>query len=193
MRTEALRVFDDITVSETLYQQELDSFKSLRFSDDNGAIFSYDLYHRYILWRRWDRQLLSLVFMGINASLAGIETDDAIVRRCKAYAKSKGYGGIIIINLFSLISKSPRELVKYQPVLLNTPNSNYWVEFIAKSFTNIVFMWGNNGELFPDRVKEVTELFKMNNCKPLCLGKTSSGNPRHVITLTVETKLELWQ
>ena len=67
----------------------------------NGAIISDCGKYRYQLWRKWDPSLPVVLFIMLNPSQADASEDDPTIRRCINYAKSWGYGGIYVGNLFA--------------------------------------------------------------------------------------------
>lgn len=66
--------------------------------------------YRYQLTRRWgDGPLLE--FIMLNPSKADAHIDDPTIRRCIAFAKRWGYGGIVVRNLYAWRATDPAELV----------------------------------------------------------------------------------
>lgn len=75
-----------------------------------AASFSADNKYRQILSRIWDKGVgNSCVFIMLNPSTATSNIDDPTVRRCIGFAKSWGYGGLYILNLFDFISTNPNK------------------------------------------------------------------------------------
>lgn len=75
-----------------------------------GAVFSLDRRFRYRLWRIWDPDRLCVTFLMLNPSIADEQELDPTLRRCMAFAKSWGYGGMQIVNVFPMVSTDPRAL-----------------------------------------------------------------------------------
>jgi len=151
----------------------------------NGEIrvagLSTDLKHRYYLGRIWDKTTRAIVFVGLNPSTATHEVDDPTIRRCRNFAKQWGYGGFIMLNLFSFRATSPKDM-KAQHGSANGPlNDRTLKEYQG---WDIVFCWGTHGA-FMNRGKEVADMFP--NAK--CLGKTAEGHPKHPLYLKSDTKL----
>ena len=74
------------------------------------AVLSTDQARRYLLTRRWDDGPL-MAWVMLNPSTADARTDDATITRCVRRARSMGtFGGIAVVNLFSLRATDPREL-----------------------------------------------------------------------------------
>jgi len=122
------------------------------------------------------------LFIGLNPSTADEEADDPTIRRCVNYAKSLGYGGFMMVNLFAYRTTLPSNLkkVKY-PV--GTENDKYIVT-LSKKADITVAVWGNNGNLY-SRDKQVLSLVS----SLMCLKVNKSGQPAHPLYLTKDLKL----
>ena len=66
-----------------------------------GAILSECQKYRYRLWRTWNDHLNSLAFVALNPSTADADIDDRTIRRMVGFAKSFGFDGIEVVNLFA--------------------------------------------------------------------------------------------
>ena len=78
----------------------------------SGAVFSPCERYRYKLWRVWDpaRPLGCVMFLMLNPSTATDTEDDPTIRRCIGYARSWGYGGLYVGNLFAYRATDPADL-----------------------------------------------------------------------------------
>ena len=74
------------------------------------AMLSVDRKYRYVLTRTWDETLSNIMFVGLNPSTADETTDDPTIRRCINFAKSWGYGGLYMVNLFAYRSTNPNNI-----------------------------------------------------------------------------------
>lgn len=140
----------------------------------SDAIFSKDRNrkYRYILWRIWDETKPTVLFIGLNPSTADETTDDPTIRRCIDFAKSWGYGGIFVANLFAFRSTDPRRLYNEQDPV-GSENDSYIKEYSDRSKLTIA-CWGNHGK-FINRSKEVCNLVN----SLYCLDINITGEPRH--------------
>jgi hypothetical protein len=77
------------------------------------AIFSRERDRRYLLGRRWDPDAAWLTVGMLNPSRAGAFRSDPTVTRVCNFAKRDRYGGIIVWNVFSLISTNPHALLRH--------------------------------------------------------------------------------
>ncbi len=139
------------------------------------AIFSTDRRYRYRLTRWW-REGQSLSFVMLNPSTANETSDDPTIRRCISFAKAWGYGGIYVVNLYSLVSTDPAKLLS-EPDSIGMFNDAY-VYSTAEDCSKLVVAWGNHGADNKQRVDAVLKI--LNRFKDVyCLGKNKNGQPRH--------------
>lgn len=150
--------------------------------DDIGATFSEDRKYRYVLWRIWDKSKPCISFIGLNPSTADENQNDPTIRRVISFAKSFGYGGVYMLNLFAYVTPYPEELNK-----CNNPvnyNDHYINQFAMGKSLNVVFCWGN---FFIPYHRDVY----IKNLFPyaFCLGKNKNGSPKHPLYLKSDVTL----
>lgn len=138
-----------------------------------GALFSSCGKYRYVLWRVWDDSKPKVMFIGLNPSTANEESDDPTIRRVKTFAKTWGFGGVYMLNLFTYVTDYPEELKKCDDPL--GPADYYLMEYAQKS-EKIIFAWGNFKEC-KARAKEVR--FLLAACNTYMLIENKDGSPRH--------------
>lgn len=147
-----------------------------------GASISDCGNYRYALWRIWNEGIDAaplLVFIGLNPSTANAELDDPAIRRCIGFAKSWGYSGIIMLNLFSYRATDPKQLAKVDKKV--GPDGDYWLQRFANTDHDVIYCWGN----FPKyqwRINQVKNMLPKG--KPIAL--TKGGFPRHPLYLRGE-------
>lgn len=145
-----------------------------------GAEFSEDRKYRYALWRTWGHSNKGKVmFIGLNPSTANEELNDATIRRCIGFAKSWGYGGMYMLNLYSYVSKDPKKLVLDEQI---EKNNEKLLEYSQKSDI-VILAWG----CFKNHTKRMEEVEKM---FPLayCISKSKDGFPNHPLFLKSDLK-----
>ena len=148
-----------------------------------GAELSECRKYRYALWRIWDNSRPKIMFIGLNPSTADENTDDKTITRCINFAKSWGYGGFYMTNLFAY-----RSTDKSQLYCVNNPigedNDTYIIKYAALS-DKVVAAWGNDGT-FLERSKIVSDLIS-----PLfCLKINQTGEPKHPLYVSSDTELQ---
>lgn len=127
---------------------------------------------RYELRRVWDKNKPLVLFVGLNPSTADGQEDDNTSKKCIAYAKSWGYGGLVMANLFALRSTDPAALwTADDPV---GPKNDAWLKKLIGSASKVVCAWGSAG-VYRNRDAAVLKLVP----KPYCLVRLKSGHPGH--------------
>ncbi len=144
------------------------------------AIFSDDRKYRYTLWRSWSEEPVPFggyaMFIGLNPSTADETEDDPTIRRCIGFAKSWGYGGLCMCNLFAFRATEPSEMKKIEHPL-GSQNDKYLVSS-ARGSGVVVAAWGNSGDHL-DRNKAVISLIPDLHYLRL----TKAGHPAHPLYL----------
>lgn len=138
--------------------------------------------YRWWLTRMWDPALPTLAFIMLNPSTASAETDDPTIRRCMEFARRDGYGGICVFNLYAFRATNPKDLkAAAMDDLAELVLTEQWLAYAATHFTRIVCAWGNISKgTKRERVSRImTMLRERESTQLLCLGHTTSGEPRH--------------
>ena len=155
------------------------------------CLFSECGSYRWILKRELLSGKKSIVFIGLNPSIANSSDNDRTLKRIVNFCSKWGYKNIYIINLFALISKSSIQILKSDdPIggnndLITLKTLQFWREDIN---CDLWLGWGDKGK-FRKRDRRVLKLIKkfsyMNSKEKifsksvLCLGLSKKGNPRH--------------
>lgn len=152
-----------------------------------GADLSLDRTYRYSLWRIWDASKPFVLFIGLNPSTADEREDDPTIRRCINFARSWGYGGLYMANLFALRATDPAEMKSHKlPVGLG--NDDVLLE-LSKQAGLIVCAWGIHGAHL-SREHHVYELLKTHSL--MCLDITKNGHPKHPLYIKSDTEPKLY-
>ncbi|TME62616.1 MAG: DUF1643 domain-containing protein [Chloroflexi bacterium] len=142
-----------------------------------GATFSADRRYRYRLWRRWDGARPVVAFVMLNPSTADARRDDPTIRRCIGFAKSWGFGGVEVVNLFAYRATDPGELRRVaDPV--GVDNDRHIRRAIARADL-VVLAWG----------ARAGSRRLLNLPQARCLGLTRAGQPRHPLYLRRDASL----
>lgn len=152
------------------------------------AHFSADMLYRYGLTRAWGPGGMVL-FILLNPSTADAIVDDATVRRCIAFARAWGYGGIYIVNLFAFRSTDPKAL-RRTPDPIGVQN-DHAISSYAEFSSLHVAAWGVHGALLL-RGRQVFQNIVTLGYPLYHLGLTQGGYPRHPLYLAKSTKPEVW-
>jgi hypothetical protein len=162
--------------------------------EQSSAVFSDCGAYRYRLDRKWDGRLPPLAFGMLNPSTADDVRNDATIERCERRARTLGFGSLIVWNLFAYRTVSPKTLkAHHSPV--GPENDEFIREVLLeiKLRNGIVIAgWGSHG-VFQERYKCALELAKNLNVDLYCLGITSSGQPRHPLYISYQSKARKWE
>lgn len=140
--------------------------------------------YRWALWRTWDRHVHTLPVCMLNPSTADGRKDDPTIRRLIAFAKREGYGGIIVVNLFAYRTAYPTELRGRHYDILVGPKNNEVIEAAVPERADVLIGWGAF-ERMPRNASGKTRsddflgYLAHVNARPMCLGRTAVGAPRH--------------
>lgn len=157
---------------------------------NKSAILSQDWLHRFQLLRVWDTEKPKVAFIGLNPSTADANNDDPTIRRCIRFAKDWGYGGIIMVNLFSFRATSPADMKAH-----HEPNREENVNFILSAAHDarvVICAWGANGDYLKQN-EWIKKLLRDRDIPMGCLGKTKDGHPRHPLYIKADKLPEIFE
>ena len=115
-------------------------------------------------------------FVALNPSTADGQFDDPTVRRCVGFAKSWGFGKIVIANLFALRSSHPSLLSRDDDPI--GPQNDWWLSELSVRFNFTIAAWGVHGSLKERAARVMPKLVNVHH-----LGLTTAGHPRHPLYL----------
>ncbi|MFN7400357.1 MAG: DUF1643 domain-containing protein [Sandaracinobacter sp.] len=136
---------------------------------------------RWLLDRRWDVNRPILVVCMLNPSTADAQKNDPTVLALIHFAKLWGYGGITIVNLYAFRSPSPA-VMKASPQRHSPRNTKLLEHFVPMQALHagcILVAWGNDGDFEGWASWFTNRMTVAHGLDLICLGKTSSGAPKH--------------
>ncbi|CAB4191656.1 Protein of unknown function DUF1643 [uncultured Caudovirales phage] len=145
----------------------------------SGAVFDDTEKYRFSLWRRWiDECPVSrmVAFIALNPSTANAQKLDNTTKKCVRMAKSWGYDGFIMLNIFAWRDTKPK-MMKLAAEPIGSGN-DIVLATVAKSCGLLVCAWGTNGTHM-DRHTSVRKFLAENLVQASCLEITKHGYPRH--------------
>ncbi|WP_163528832.1 DUF1643 domain-containing protein [Halobacillus ihumii] len=155
-------------------------YRYWREEEQVKAIFDRTMNYRYLLECVFDDSKDRIMFVMLNPSTADSDICDTTLNRCVNFTKSWGYGGMYIVNLFALVSKSPEILLTHRDPV-GVENDRYILEAAEKSKT-IILAWGEKFTSIRNRKVEVLQMLQGYNLH--CIKKTKNGkHPRHPLFL----------
>lgn len=153
------------------------------------AVYSDCERYRYSLTRIWqDGPTVSFVML--NPSTATEVQNDPTVERCERRARTLGFGGFRVTNIFAWRDTDPKKMrAAAEPVgALNDQaiaDAALWCD-------TLICGWGTHGA-FMDRGKQVEHVLRATG-KPLYhLGLSKAGHPKHPLYIAYVQQPELWQ
>jgi len=154
---------------------------------ESSAIFSNCGRYRYVLSRRWaDGE--DCVFVGLNPSTADSAKNDATVRKCIHFARSWGFGGIALVNLYARRCRYPQALATSDDPV--GPDNDLWLKNVISGAPLAIAMWGNHGaRSYGEGTRRDIHATKLRH-EWHCFGQTKLGAPKHPLYLPKATKLQ---
>lgn len=150
----------------------------------SGAEFSDCERYRYSLWRQWSDGP-AVMFIGLNPSTADATLDDPTIRRCIGFAKSWGFGKLLMTNLFAWRDTSPRDMLAAKDPI-GPLNDKALVEASAQA-TLAIAAWGAYGTHL-QRDAAVRKLVPHLHYLRL----TKDGHPGHPLYLPASLQPQAW-
>lgn len=139
---------------------------------------------RYALHRRWDESLPTLAVIGLNPSTADETQDDPTIRRIMGFARSWGFGGIAMLNLFAFRATDPKDMkAARDPVGLDNDRAI----MLHTEDRCVLCCWGAHGQ-HKGRAARVLSNLERHACRPFHLGRTKAGHPKHPLYLRSDTQ-----
>jgi len=156
-----------------------------------SAVISECGSYRYRLSRWWDDGP-RVVWMMMNPSTADAYEDDPTIRKCMGFARTWGYAGIEVVNLFPLRSTDPMQLLKAANPL--GFDGAHVIADVVKSSDLLIAAWGCESVIRKLVKGGFHPLATFNDIRRgwpelriECLGKSKTGNPYHPLMLAYST------
>jgi len=160
-----------------------------------GAIISDCGLYRYRLERPDVFGDFATAVIMVNPSTADATRDDATIRKLIGFRNRKGWGHLIVGNLFAYRATDVRELSGVaDPV---GPQNDEYLHEIFRAVHRVVFAWGpviKQPRDWRGRWKRVHEIARFHGHAPVCIGEPAKdGHPKHPLMLAYEMPLIAWQ
>ena len=143
-----------------------------------AAAFSPCGRYRWWLQRSWDPSRPALVFVGLNPSRADARRDDPTLRRLVAYARSWGFGGLEVVNLFARVAAKAVMLRRLEDPV-GCCNDDWIRRCLERQPAVTVWLGWGNGGAWRGRDRQVLALLAEQGVGPVALAVTAAGHPRH--------------
>jgi hypothetical protein len=156
----------------------------------SAAVFSQDDSCRLLLARIWDPSIFPAVFVMCNPSTADAFKNDNTIKRCVAFARRWGCGGLVVVNLFALRARDPKVMLAH-PEPVGARNDDVIAAVAGMDVEHWVAAWGRPGT-HRGRAVEVRALLAARGVQLQHLGLTDGGQPKHPLYLNAETPLTVF-
>ena len=160
---------------QSLRQKQPSSARQNNFVKSTATFSDWGRY-RYLLERRWDDGP-NCLFIGLNPSTATADRDDATVRKCVALARTWGFSGMTMANLFAVRCRYPRVLSTHQDPV--GPDNDRFLLPAVKQAHTVVAIWGNHGLKSHGQLARRDHYILSVRDDWQCIGITTYGAPKH--------------
>ena len=133
----------------------------------------------------------------MNPSTADALEDDATIRKCCGFAKSWGFDGIEVVNLFAWRDRTPSNLIAVND--LHGEEYEYHLHEAIAQCPELIAAWGCESTLKKSyamrrMMLETIEHIQQEFPRLLiqCLGKSKLGTPYHPLMLPYSTERIPW-
>lgn len=156
------------------------------------AAFSPCGLFRYGLHRCWGDGA-RLTWLMLNPSTATATTNDPTMVRVIDFSRRLGFDGCVVGNLFAFRATDPADLRRAgYPV---GPANDDWIqamlESVVESGSDVVVAYGAHARGL-SRVDHVLGMMRRAGVRPMCLGTTHHGLPRHPLFVHRSQRLQTY-
>ena len=135
-----------------------------------------------------------LICCGINPNTAKPGELNNTVRRVENFAKDNGYDGYIVVNIYSQISKDPKDIHLQMDETYHKENINALKEiFELYPKADMWAAWGTTIETRPyfyQALKDIYDVARKHDLNWVHINKlTKAGHPRHPLYLKADSQI----
>jgi hypothetical protein len=153
------------------------------------AVYSDCELYRYALTRVWDPAGTKVAFVMLNPSTATEVQNDPSVERCERRARTLGFGGFRVTNIFAWRDTHPRNMRAAKSPI--GPKNDAIIQETCAWADQVIAAWGNHGA-YLNRGAQVTELLRTSSKPLLHLGLSKQGHPKHPLYIAYTQNPEIW-
>ena len=153
------------------------------------AVYSDCERYRYDLTRIWDQSAGRVTFVMLNPSTATEVQNDPTVERCERRARTLGFGGFRVTNIFAWRDTDPKKMrLAKAPI---GPENDAAIKDACAWSHKVIAAWGNHGA-YLERGAEVAKVLHQSGRPILHLGLSKQGHPKHPLYIAYSQKPEAW-
>lgn len=146
---------------------------------------SIDGNYRYVLMRSWNLGARHVVWIMLNPSTADGRQDDPTVRRCIAFSRRWGFGGLAVVNLYAWRSSNP-DVLWHAPDPIG-PLNRETIRDVGDG-ADLILAWGANTGPRELWASEVAGSVYSRARSISLLGRCANGQPRHPLYVRATTE-----
>ena len=153
------------------------------------AVYSDCERYRYLLTRTWDPTGRKVLFIMLNPSTATEVQNDPTVERCERRARTLGFGGFRVTNIFAWRATDPRDMrAAGDPI---GPENDAAILQSCPWADQVICAWGTHGAHL-DRGTAVEALLRATKLPLFHLGLSKAGHPKHPLYIAYSEQPRLW-
>ncbi len=153
------------------------------------AVYSDCEKYRYMLTRVWDDAGKKVHFIMLNPSTATEVQNDPTVERCERRARTLGFGGFRVTNIFAWRDTDPKEMRRADDPV--GPENDRAILDSCDWADQVICAWGTHGA-HRGRGDDVTARLQGTDCQLYHLGLTQAGHPKHPLYIAYAQMPEIW-
>jgi hypothetical protein len=148
--------------------------------------------YRYVLTRTWEDAKPYALFVLMNPSMADPDSDDPTVAKCCRFAKTWGYGGVVVANTFAYRCTDQARLIEIADPI--GPENDKRIIGMAKKAAIVVFAYGKpkHKQLRSRGAAVARLLIEKAHITPHILSLGKDGTPKHPLYLKETLKPAVW-
>lgn len=157
-----------------------------------GAAFSACGRYRRALSRDWTlagQAPRTILFVGQNPSVAGVEVSDPTCHRELNFARSWGFTRYLKANVLDWRATVPKD-VPHDPAIACTPENIAAILEMADESDCVVMAYGRLHRRFHPVVQQILAAIRQTGRPMFCLGLNNDGSPKHPLYLRQDTELK---
>ncbi len=153
------------------------------------AVYSDCERYRYALTRVWDGTGGKVAFIMLNPSTATEIQNDPTVERCERRARTLGFGGFCVTNIFAWRDTDPRRMrAAADPIGLHNDEA---ILDAAAWADQIICAWGTHGAHLA-RGPQVQAMLHQTGRPLFHLGLSKAGHPKHPLYIAYSETPQHW-
>ncbi|MBZ8117852.1 DUF1643 domain-containing protein [Roseovarius sp. LXJ103] len=153
------------------------------------AVYSDCERYRYTLTRVWEPSGEKALFIMLNPSTATEVQNDPTVERCERRARTLGFGGFRVTNIFAWRDTDPKGMrAAADPV---GPDNDAALRESCDWADRIIAAWGTHGA-HRGRGPEVARMLQGLGRPVYHLGLSKDGHPKHPLYIAYARQPEPW-